>query len=108
MSKLKSVIDFMTKLKADAADIAENFGKEIDAIRNDPVYQDFNIGASVAIAKYADHVTAELQAENAALRAKVAELEKQLDSLSNSSATCGNPDCTPTQVCELFFDGCRS
>ncbi len=49
-----------------------------------------------------------LQAENAALRAKVAELEKQLDSLSNSYATCGNPGCTPTQVCELFFDGCRS
>jgi hypothetical protein len=57
----------------------------------------------------------ESQAEIARLRtqavadaARIAELERALDSLSNSYATCGNPDCTPTQICELFFDGCRS
>ena len=57
---------------------------------------------------YADHVTAQQQAEITRLNARVAELEKELDGLSNSYATCGKPDCAPTQVCELFFNGCRS
>lgn len=57
----------------------------------------------------------EAQAEIARLNAaavvdaaRIAELEKELDGLSNSYATCGKPDCAPTQVCELFFNGCRS
>lgn len=59
-------------------------------------------GAMLA-ALYADHVTAQQQAEITRLNARVAELEKELDGLSNSHATCGKPDCTPTKVCELFF-----
>lgn len=55
-----------------------------------------------------DHVTAQQQAEITRLNARVAELERELDVLSESHATCGKPECTPTKVCELFFNGCRS
>ena len=43
------------------------------------------------------------QAEITRLNARVAELERELDVLSESHATCGKPECTPTKVCELFF-----
>jgi len=56
----------------------------------------------------AKHALLNQQAEITRLNARVAELEKELDGLSNSYATCGKPECTPTQVCELFFNGCRS
>lgn len=51
---------------------------------------------------------ARLNAAAVADAARIAELERELDGLSNSYATCGKPDCAPTQVCELFFNGCRS
>ena len=70
--------------------------------------QEFNDQGRATRHCIAMNAPVQLQAEIARLNARVAELEKELDGLSNSYATCGKPDCAPTQVCELFFNGCRS
>lgn len=75
MSKVKAVLDFykntLPKKAVELADLCE----EIGLLTFSGEYAGKVVANAGLTAVYADHVAAELQAENAALRAKVAELE---------------------------------
>ena len=86
MSKVKAVLDFykntLPKKAVELADLCE----EIGLLTFSGEYAGKVVRSAGLTAVYADHVTAELQAENAGLRAKVVGLEKGREWLPIESA----------------------